>query len=511
MVNLRPKPALEVHKAETQRLAVLANLQILDTAPEREFDTIAQSAQRLLHCPIALISLVDETRQWFKARCGLATPETPRELAFCAHAVAANDVLIVPDATQDIRFANNPLVTGAPHIRFYAGVPIRAKRYGDDTRLPMGTLCIIDDIARAPDPEQIEILRRLAELVEVLLDARSSVAAITALAEERRRGLEKLDRADRQFRQAERMASIGSWRLTLADNSIEWSDQTYAIHGIPVSERPPLDTALEFYPPHARRIVDSAMARTIETGDPFDFETDFVTAQGEQRRVRSMGEVEMHDAVPVAIIGVFQDITRRHKMEQALRQIAFTDDLTRVASRAHFNTVIDEKISAARNRSQPLALLVIDLDHFKSVNDRCGHQAGDELLRLMAGRLQAAYLADSFVARLGGDEFVLLITAPDILADLPAVLRRLLADMRHIVRDGGIAIDVSATIGACRLTDDIQNRGEFLKRADTALYQAKGHRRGSAVIFGRQEHIVPDGPAGSMALQYEATNRTLSQ
>jgi diguanylate cyclase (GGDEF)-like protein len=138
-----------------------------------------------------------------------------------------------------------------------------------------------------------------------------------------------------------------------------------------------------------------------------------------------------------------------------------------------------------------MALLLIDLDYFKEVNDQCGHQAGDDLLRLFASRLQAPYLAHSFVARLGGDEFVLLITEPDILRRLPETLSQLLSDLQQDVQAPNITIHVSATIGACRLDHDIPDRGEFLSRADMALYRAKANRRGSACIFGCGEIILP--------------------
>jgi diguanylate cyclase (GGDEF)-like protein len=488
MVYVRSLEGLPPEDIESRRLTVLANLGILDTAPEHEFDTIVQCAQRMLDCPIALISLIDQSRQWFKARCGLEAAETHREMAFCAHVVTADEQMIVPDATQDVRFAANPLVTGEPHIRFYAGVPIRARiSLLDSRRVPMGTLCIIDYKVRHLEPEQIAMLRELAHLVEMLFEARMALLNAAVVAEERQSAIERLNHADRQFRQAERMANIGSWRLNLATNTTKRSDQIYAIHGVAVGNDELLDMTLDFYPPHARDFVTDTIRESLATGKPFDFETDFITALGQNRRVRSMGEVEMQDGIAVALIGVFQDVTERHAMEQALRRIAFSDDLTRIASRAHFNQVIDEKIAGAA----PMALLIIDLDHFKSVNDRCGHHGGDQLLRLFALRLQAPYLADSFAARLGGDEFVLLITSPHILSDLEGVLQRLLLDLQHVVAEAGFTIKTSATIGICLFDADIRDRSDFLKRADSALYRAKETLRGSAAIFGREGLILP--------------------
>ncbi len=488
-------------EAEQARLATLDRLNLLDTPAESEFDTIVKLAQRLTGCKIALVSLVDKDRQWFKSKIGLEVDETPREFAFCAHAVAADDVLVVPDATRDDRFSSNPLVTGAPNIRFYAGVPIHAEtQRSPSRRVPLGTLCVIDDQPRDVDPGDMKLLAELAQVVETLIAARASAAAAVRIAEERERTLQALDRKHRQLRQAERMAKIGSWRLTLADNQAEWSEQTYAIHGVPPGDGKPLDSALDFYPPKARAIVTEALERTMATGEPFDVETDFTTAQGEFRRVRSMGEIEMDKGQPVALIGVFQDVTARYTMEEALRQVAHTDELTRIASRGRFNEVVDDKIKATIANAERCALLLIDLDHFKAVNDRFGHHAGDEVLRVMAARLNADYLSNCFAARLGGDEFVLLISDQAILKDLAGLLRRLLYDLQYTVSTNGVTLNVSATIGACWLGGPVKDRGELLRNADAALYEAKRRQRGSAMISGRTELVLP-GQAETVPLK----------
>lgn len=490
---------------EHERLAILDSLGLLDTPPEREFDAIVQLAQRLTGSKIALVSLVDKNRQWFKAKIGLPVDQTPRELAFCAHAIAADDILIVPDATKDHRFAGNSLVTGAPNIRFYAGVPIHAETPSiASSRAVLGTLCVIDDTPRDVDAGDMRLLVELAHLVETLIAARSVAAAAARSAEERGRNLQALDRKHRQLRQAERMANIGSWRLTLADNQTEWSEQTYAIHGVPIGDGKPLDTALEFYPPKARATIAEALEKTMRTGEPFDIETDFNNAQGEYRRVRSMGELELDEGQPVALIGVFQDVTARFTMEEALRHAAHTDELTRIASRGRFNEVVDDRIRTTIAAAERCALLLIDLDHFKAVNDRLGHHAGDEVLRVMAARLKADYLSNCFAARLGGDEFVLLIWDQAILADLPGLLRRLLCELQYSVSAKGVTLNVSATIGACWLGGQVSDRGQLLRHADGALYEAKRIKRGSAMIAGKTEPILP-GQSPSAALRLVQT------
>ena len=148
---------------EEDRLAALRSFQVLDTDPETAFDSLARVAAHICNAPIALVSLVDGQRQWFKCAIGLnGVRENPREIAFCAHAILQADVFVVPDATKDPRFASNPLVTGEPRLRFYAGVPLITEE-----GLPLGTLCILDTKARSEGltPVQKEALLALANAV----------------------------------------------------------------------------------------------------------------------------------------------------------------------------------------------------------------------------------------------------------------------------------------------------------------------------------------------------------
>lgn len=153
---------LQAAVQDSLRLAALQSTGLLDTPREKRFDTLTHLACQLFDVPIALVSLIDDKRQWFKSRCGLDISETPVEQAFCAHAVEANDLLVIHDATLDERFQDNPLVTGPPHIRFYAGAPI----YGR-SKSPLGTLCIISDAPREFSDSECETLVSLARLVTI--------------------------------------------------------------------------------------------------------------------------------------------------------------------------------------------------------------------------------------------------------------------------------------------------------------------------------------------------------
>ena len=152
---------------EPLRLEALRGYRILDTLPEEAYDDIVAVAAHVAGTPIALVSLVDHDRQWFKARFGLDAPQTGRDISFCGHVVADRRPLVVPDAREDTRFADNPLVAGAPDIRFYAGMPLitPSDHY-------LGTLCVIDRRPREMSPAQLDALQRMARQVGQLLELR---------------------------------------------------------------------------------------------------------------------------------------------------------------------------------------------------------------------------------------------------------------------------------------------------------------------------------------------------
>lgn len=177
----------EKPKDELARLETLRSLNILDTPPEERFDRLTRLARRLFGVPIALVSLVDEDRQWFKSAMGFPVNETPREISFCGHAILGDDIFTVPDAMLDERFRDNPLVTDGPKIRFYAGCPLTVA-----SGSKLGTLCLIDQQPRTFNEDDRVLLRDLARMAEQEIAATqlATIDKLTMLSN--RRGFETL-------------------------------------------------------------------------------------------------------------------------------------------------------------------------------------------------------------------------------------------------------------------------------------------------------------------------------
>ncbi|KSB87341.1 hypothetical protein AS593_05340 [Caulobacter vibrioides] len=287
---------------ENDRLAALASYRILDTAPEPSFDQLTGFAAELFGAPIALVSLVDENRQWFKSRHGLDVDSTPRELAFCAHALRQepHSVMVVEDATADPRFSANPLVTGAPDIRFYAGAVL-----SDRDGFNLGTLCVIDTAPRPrPSEDDLDRLKMLADAVVARM--------------ERGRAERQAAEQRRVLAMTEAISGVGHWRCDLVNRTISWSDEVYRIYGLhPAAFTPTFENWLELYHPDDRTLAEIRMRQVIAERTVLEHELRVVRADGAIRQAHSRATCELSDEGRViAVFGVLRDITE----ERALRR-----------------------------------------------------------------------------------------------------------------------------------------------------------------------------------------------
>jgi PAS domain S-box-containing protein len=339
---------------EKRRLRTLREYRIMDTAPEPAFDRVTKLVADLFEVPIALVSLVEEDRQWFKSAVGLDAGETPRDISFCHHAVIDDAPLVVTDARADPRFLDNPLVTGAPHIRFYAGMPLRA--YNGDV---LGTLCIIDVKPRpAPAPKDLD---RLADFAAILM----------AEAELRRTAIDR-DEAQRTLERALDFSSIATWRYDAQAGEVRWSGAVAQLWGTDYATAlGTIEGVFERLHPDDRDRVRAVLGESVATGEPYVTEYRIVHPETGVRWLAAHADwdVRSNDAV---LTGISRDITEQkqrqdnatillrelhHRMRNLFATVGAIISLTR-----HAATGVDdyvERISSrldALNRAQNVLL-----------------------------------------------------------------------------------------------------------------------------------------------------------
>lgn len=301
---------------ESERLAALASLEVLDTPSEPLFDSLTDLAAQTFKAPIALISLVDQKRQWFKACVGLDVDHTAREISFCQHAIRADQVFVVLNAAHDERFRDNPLVTGPPDIRFYAGAPLITPQ-----GYRLGTLCVIDTEPREAFPDaDASRLKAMAKSVMQALVMRLA-------SRERERIAAVADQQNKLLKLAEDMAGVGTWSWDVAADRTTWSEQTYRIHGYePCLTPPALQGVLERYHPDDAKILAGHVQRAVTEGRDYALEARIYRPDGSERHVVARGACRRgQDGTVAELVGTFQDVTEHVAAEQFIRTL--TDNL----------------------------------------------------------------------------------------------------------------------------------------------------------------------------------------
>ena len=449
---------------EVARLARLRDYGVLDTPAEAAFDRITRLASTMLGVPIALVSLVDADRQWFKSRVGLETTETPRRDAFCAHAILHDAVMVVEDAVQDERFADNPLVVGEPNIRFYAGAPLQT---ADGFRL--GTLCAIDTVPRRLSNAQMEMLKDLAAIVMDEFELRIQA--------------ERARQAEQRLFDAVEALSDG-FILYDADDRLVICNQRfkeiYAESADLICEGESFGRILRKsmergqYPEATGREAEwfaKRMYAHLNPGAPIEQQLPGNRwMRIEERRTRDGG-----------LVGFRVDITELKRQEQRLEAMAWTDVLTGALNRRRFFEIGRTEVRRIGRSRHVLSVLLIDIDHFKQVNDNFGHAAGDVVLEALVARWRPLLRQHDQIGRLGGEEFAILLPESD--AETPAAVADRLRQAAEAApfEAGEQSIEVTVSIGHAQLRGAAETLDELLARADAALYQAKRTGRNRCV------------------------------
>ncbi len=446
---------------EQERLAKLKEYNILDSEPEAVFDNMVQLASYICQTPIAAISLIDSNRQWFKSIVGINAKETPRDIAFCAHTILQDDAFVIPDALKDERFFDNPLVTEGPGIRFYAGVPlITSNGYH------LGTLCVIDTVARELQGEQLDAIKILADSVTAHLDLRLSHVAI-------RKYVDKLQISATIFDSANEAMIV-----TDADNKF-----------ITVN---PAFTALTGYSPDdvigkTPKILKSGrqdrtfyrqMWQKLNGQGSWDGELWNKRKDGEEyAEWLSIKVIYNEDGSKKMHVALFSDVTEQKEADEIIWQQANYDLLTQLPNRQLFHDRLKHEIKISHRKKMSFALLFIDLDFFKSVNDTMGHDVGDLLLANVAKRISAVVRESDTVARMGGDEFTAILPHIESADDARRVAQAIVETLAQPFHLNGEVITISASIGVSLYPQNAKDSKELMQHADKAMYKVKEQGR----------------------------------
>ena len=294
---------------DVSRYSAFHNPDIAEVAPDYGFDHLTALAADIFDAPIALISLIDGDNHSFISARGVVIKSIPAELSFCKHTLALGDVMVVPDATRDARFALNPFVTSEPNVRFYAGAPLRYEG------VLIGSLCIIDTRARDDFDEQaIGRLRKLAASVQSVLTLCKTDAI-------KRIAIRKLQETQRKLELMEEVAAVGYWHVHVPTQEVFWSRGVYAIHGLSQeSYQLEINAAIDLFHPTDRGPLRDCVGKAMVTGGEFTLEARLIHASGEERIVYLKGGSQRgEDGKPEYIFGILQDITEQARLEDTLR------------------------------------------------------------------------------------------------------------------------------------------------------------------------------------------------
>jgi len=454
---------------ERERLEALHSLEILDTPAEVSLDRITRLVARVLDVPIALVSLVDEDRQWFKSRAGLEATETPREMAFCAHAILQTSPLVVPDAAEDERFRDNQLVTGAPHIRFYAGVPIRTS-----TGFAVGTLCAIDERPRQLTQEELDTLRDLADIVSREVQLRENLM-LARLQRNRSDALFKASEAG--YRSMFELASVGialvapdgAWisvNTALCDTLGYAPEELKHLTFQNITHPDDLDSDMQML----QQLIDNQI-------DRYQMEKRYLRKDGAwvwvnlsvTKKLSEEGHLEY-------FISIIQNIQGRKELEQEARH----DALTGLYNRRALDALLPIAMARSDRSRLQLALMFIDLDGFKGINDTYGHDAGDDLLRTISARLHSCVRRTDSLVRLAGDEFIVVLEGivPGV-DEAREVAKKLLVAIAEPIIIKGDVIRSNASVGFSMYEPGSGKApDELMREADRWMYKAKHSGKG---------------------------------
>lgn len=293
-----------------------------------------------------------------------------------------------------------------------------------------------------------------------------------------------LAEAKRLYDQAALLSGWGAWECHIATENLSWTDGVYDIFGLARGSTLRRAETVELYFDDSRKEMERRRAALIAHGTNFSFDAHIRSASGQERWMRLSAQVVHENGRPVRIFGAKQDVSQEKQLWTTLRELAFRDALTGLANRRAFEVELDQ-VARYGTEGMVAALAIVDLDHFKQINDRHGHAAGDACLREAALRLTERLKGAATIARLGGDEFAVLLRARSR-REIATELSGALAGLTIPVMWQGRAINLGATIGVAIFAPGVAvDPAQLMAEADAALYLAKAQGRNRLHVFGQ--------------------------
>jgi diguanylate cyclase (GGDEF)-like protein/PAS domain S-box-containing protein len=428
------------------------------------FDDLTARAGQTLATPIAALSLAEQGHHWFKSRGGVSAADTPLALALCRETILARNAFVLPDVALDPRFS--PGTHPGAAIRFFAGVPLINHR-----GVILGTLSVMDSVPRVVEEGQLEAFRQLGRDAGRLFDLRLGVDPVAGPAGSAAPPF-PAGASEPEFRRLVEESAVGTY--VIQNERYSYVNPRLAeLLGYSEAELAALPSVGELVAEGDRAAVLRRVRAVLEGAAP--------TGPSSFRMIRKDGEqidVEVHESAAEshgqpAVIGTLLDISERRRSETHMVERAFIDALTKLPNRARFMERLELELAQSRRHDRKLAIVSLNVDGFKFVNDNWGHAIGDRLLQSLALRLTRAMREVDVIARVGADEFLVLI--PDLRQsqDMSRVAQKLLSLTARPFELDGLTLEITASVGVATYPDDGQDAEPLLRNADAAMDRAK--------------------------------------